>query len=172
MISETLSIGLLIARLAIGLLMAAHGAQKLFGWFGGAGLKHFGEMMSQMGYRPAILFATAASIGEFASGLLIAAGFLGPVGPAVMLSVMVVAIVAVHWPHGLFAMQNGIEVPLLYAIASIVFAVVGYGMYSIDALIGSASPWSPVLTWSALAVGVLGGLVNSAIKRPVRREGV
>ena len=170
--SETLSTGLLIARLAIGLLMGAHGAQKLFGWFGGPGLKRFGEMMGQMGYRPGILFATAASMGEFASGLLIAAGFLGPVGPAVMLSVMIVAMIAVHWSHGLFAMQNGIEVPLLYAIASIVFAVVGYGRYSIDALIGVGSPWSPLLTWSVLAVGLIGGLVNSAIRRPVRREGV
>ena len=89
-----------------------------------------------------------------------------------MLSVMVVAIIAVHWSYGLFAMQNGIEVPVLYAIASIVFAVVGYGTYSIDALIGAASPWSPVLKWSVLAVGLLGGLVNSAIRRPVRRDGV
>ena len=128
--------------------------------------------MGQMGYRPAILFATAASFGQFASGLLIATGFLGPVGPAVLLSVRVVAMIAVPWPHGLFAMQNGIELPLLYAIASIVFAVVGYGEYSIDALIGAASPWSPVLTWSVLAAGLLGGLINSAIRRPERREGV
>ena len=166
----TLSAGLLIARLAIGLLMAAHGAQKLFGWFGGPGLRRFGEVLAQMGYRPGLAFASAAAVGEFASGLLIALGFLGPIGPALMLSVMIVAMITVHWSHGVFAMKNGIEVPLLYAVASIVFAVVGYGAYSLDALLGAANPWPAPLAWGALAVGLLGGLANSAIRRPPQEK--
>ena len=78
--------GLLIGRLVLGLIMAAHGAQKLFGWFGGYGLNATGEFFVQLGFAPGRLFAFAASAGELASGLLVALGFLGPVGPALMLS--------------------------------------------------------------------------------------
>src|SRR3989337_1425517 len=100
---QTMSIGLLIARVVIGLLMAAHGAQKLFGWFGGYGLRATGEFFGQLGFHPARPFATAAALGEFISGLLIALGLLGPIGPAVLLAVMVVATISVHWQNGLFA---------------------------------------------------------------------
>src|SRR5688500_15744866 len=110
--------GLLIARMVVGLLMAAHGAQKLFGWFGGYGLNRTGEFMVQLGFRPGCTFAAAASVGEIASGLLVALGALGPIGPALMISVMIVAAITVHWSHGVFAMNNGIELPLLYATAA------------------------------------------------------
>ena len=81
---QTVSIGLLIGRLVVGLLMAAHGAQKLFGWFGGHGLEGTGRFFGSLGFRPGRRFATLAGLGELASGLLIALGFLGPVGPAIM----------------------------------------------------------------------------------------
>src|SRR4051812_48722982 len=99
---DSLSTGLLIGRLVIGLLMAAHGAQKLFGWFGGYGLRGTGEFMVQLGFRPGAAFAVAAGLGEVASGLLVALGFLGPIGPALMISVMLVAAVSVHLKNGLF----------------------------------------------------------------------
>src|SRR5947207_12242247 len=102
--------GLLIARLILGLLMAGHGAQKLFGWVGGYGIAGTGGFMESLGFRPGRLFAIAASVSEAISGLLMALGFLGPVGPAIMLSVMIVAAVSVHW-HGVFATSNGVEVP-------------------------------------------------------------
>ena len=172
MSAETSSIGLLVARLAIGLLMAAHGAQKLFGWFGGLGPKKAGDAMAQLGFRPGVAFAIVAGATEVVSGLLVAIGLFGPVGPALMLSVMIVAIVAVHWSHGVFAMTNGIEVPLLYAIASIVFAGVGYGGHSLDALLNIGGVWSPQLTWAVLSVGFVGGLANAFIRRPVQRQGV
>ena len=143
------SIGILAARLVIGLLMAAHGAQKLFGWFGGGGPTKTGDVMAQIGFRPGLAFAIVAGAIEVVSGLLVAVGLIGPVGPALMLSVMIVAIVAVHWSHGVFAMNNGIEVPLLYAIASIVFAGVGYGAFSLDALLNIGGLWSPSLTWGS-----------------------
>src|SRR5580765_8319606 len=90
--------GLFVARLVIGPLMAAHGAQKLFGWFGGYGLAGTGGFFEGLGFRPGRLFAGAASVAEITSGLLVALGFLGPAGPAIMLSVMVVAAFSVHWP--------------------------------------------------------------------------
>src|SRR5437762_3853582 len=88
--------GLLIARLVFGLMMAAHGAQKLFGWFGGHGLAGTAGFLEALGFRPGRAFATTASVSEFGSGLLVALGLFGPVGPALMLSVMIVAAVSVH----------------------------------------------------------------------------
>jgi putative oxidoreductase len=160
-----LDLAFLIARVMIGLLMTAHGAQKLFGWFGGHGLKATGEFFGKLGFEPARLFATAAALGEFTSGLLIALGLFGPVGPAILLAVMVVAAISVHWKGGLFATTNGIELPLLYSIAAVRFALTGPGGYSLDAALGLQWVWTPKVIWVALAIGVLGGVVNLALRR-------
>lgn len=160
-----LSIGLLFARLVVGLLMAAHGAQKLFGWFGGHGLHATGEFLVKLGFPPGRLFATAAALGELTGGLLVALGFLGPVGPAVIIAVMLVAAVSVHWRNGLFATNNGIELPLLYATGAFGLALAGPGPYSIDALLGTTSRWTPAVTWIVLAVGFVGGLGNLFMRR-------
>ncbi len=115
MTEQMIAQGLLLARLVLGLLMAAHGAQKLFGWFGGHGLAGVSGFFEVLGFRPGRPFAIAAAGGELVSGLLMATGFLGPIGPALMLSIMIVAAVTVHLKGGVFATSNGIEVPLLYA---------------------------------------------------------
>ena len=158
--------GLLIARLVFGLLMAAHGAQKLFGWFGGHGLAAVGGMFESLGFRPGRLFAIAAGAAELGSGMLIAFGFLGPVGPALMLSVMIVAAISVHWQNGLFSMSNGIELPLLYGAAAAALALTGPGTYSHDALLGLSSLWTPGLAWSTLGLAILGGVGNLALRQP------
>src|SRR5436190_6194739 len=101
--------GLLIARLVFGLLMAAHGTQKLLGWFGGYGLTGTGGFFESLGFRPGTLFAALAATSETAGGLLLVLGFLGPVGPALVVSVMIVAAVTVHLSHGVFAATNGVE---------------------------------------------------------------
>ncbi len=160
-----LDLAFLIARGMIGLLMAAHGAQKLFGWFGGHGLKATGEFFGQLGFQPARLFAMAAAVGELTSGLLIALGLFGPVGPAMMLAVMVVAAISVHWRNGLFATTNGIELPLLYSIAAVRFALTGPGRYSLDAALGFQWAWTPKVIWAALSLGVLGGMANLVLRR-------
>src|SRR6266436_1621566 len=105
-----LNLGLLLIRVIFGLVMAAHGSQKLFGWFGGYGLAGTGGFFESLGFRPGRLFAALAGAGETFGGVLLALGFLGPVGPALVLSVMIVAAATVHWHHGLFATSNGIEV--------------------------------------------------------------
>jgi putative oxidoreductase len=160
-----MDLGLLVARLVLGLLMAAHGAQKLFGWFGGHGLAGVGGYLESLGFRPGRLFAVAAAVGEVGSGLLVALGLFGPVGPALMLSVMIVAAVSVHWRNGVFAMSNGIEVPLLYATGAVALALTGPGLYSADRLLGLSSLWSPTVTAVALLVGALGGIANLALRR-------
>ncbi|OFW26890.1 MAG: hypothetical protein A3H97_21820 [Acidobacteria bacterium RIFCSPLOWO2_02_FULL_65_29] len=158
--------GLVLARLVLGPLMAAHGAQKLFGWFGGHGLAGAGGMFETLGFRPGRAFAAAAAVGEVGSGVLITFGLLGPVGPAILLAVMVVAAVSVHWRNGLFAMSNGIELPLLYAAGAAALALTGPGAYSLDAVLGLTPLWTPSISWAALAIGGLGGAANLALRRP------
>ncbi|HEX8030372.1 MAG TPA: DoxX family protein [Vicinamibacterales bacterium] len=155
--------GLLLARVVFGLLMAAHGAQKLFGWFGGYGLAGTGGFFESLGFRPGKLFAAAAGGTEFAAGLLIALGLLGPLGPALVVSVMIVAMATVHWANGLFAQNNGIEVPLLYTVAAAAIALTGNGAYSLDAVLGLT--WPAQVVWVALVLGVVGGFANLAIRK-------
>ena len=133
--------GLLLARMVLGLLMAAHGAQKLFGWFGGYGLAGTGGFFESLGFRPGRLFAAAAGSTELAGGLLVAAGLLGPLGPALILATMIVAIATVHWQNGVSAQNNGVELPLLYLVAAVVFALTGFGAYSFDAALRLT--WQP-----------------------------
>jgi putative oxidoreductase len=145
--------------------MAAHGTQKLFGWFGGYGLAGTAGFFESMGFRPGRVFVAAASLTEITGGLLLALGFLGPVGPALMLSVMIVAAVTVHWEHGLFATSNGIEVPLLYAAGAVTLALTGPGLFSLDALLGLGAVWTPAIVWAAIAIGAVGGVVNLGLRR-------
>jgi putative oxidoreductase len=161
---QTLSIGLLLMRIVVGLIMAAHGASKLLGWFGGYGLRGTGEFFVQLGFQPGPAFAAAASLSEIISGLLVALGFLGPIGPALMVSVMIVAMITVHLGQGLLA-PKGIEVPLLYAVAAFGLALTGFGEYSVDALLGVAGRWSAGFTWIVLMLGVAGAFVNLAFRR-------
>ena len=161
----TLSSGLLLARLVLGLLMVAHGTQKLFGWFGGYGLAGTAGFFESLGYRPGRTFVTVASLAEVTGGLLLALGFLGPVGPALILSVMIVAAISVHWKNGLFATANGIEVPLLYATGALALALTGPGLFSLDALLGLESLWTPGIVWATIAIGVVGGVVNLGLRR-------
>jgi len=164
-----MDVGLVLARFVLGLLMAAHGAQKLFGWFGGYGLEAVSGMFESLGFRPGRLFATAAATAEAASGVLMALGLFGPVGPALMLAVMIVAMASVHWQNGLFATSNGIEVPLLYATGAATLALTGPGSYSLDTWLGLASLWTPALTWGALGIGIIGGVVNLAVRQTPAR---
>jgi putative oxidoreductase len=155
--------GLLIARMVFGLLMAAHGTQKLFGWFGGYGLAGTAGFFEQLGFRPGKLFAGAAAGTETIAGLLVAFGLLGPLGPALIVSVMIVAAATVHWQHGLFASNNGIEVPLLYGVAALTLALTGYGAISLDAVLGLT--WSEQVIWTVLGLGIVGGFANLAIRK-------
>ena len=160
-----LALPLLFVRLVIGLAFAAHGAQKLFGWFGGYGLAGTGGFLETLGFRPGRVFAAAAGVSELVGGLLIAAGLFGPVGPMFVIAAMLVAIVTVHLRNGFFAASNGVELPLLYLLTGLIYAFGGYGVLSLDATFGIASVWTAGIVWGIVILGFAGGLLNLAVRR-------
>src|SRR5207302_6021531 len=126
---------LLIARLLLGGALFAHGAQKLLGWFGGYGIKGTGGFMETLGFRPGSLFAAAAGLGEVGGGLLTALGLGGPIGPALIIMVMLVAILTVHLPNGFWQTANGYELNTMNIAGALTFAFVGFGPFSLDAIV-------------------------------------
>ena len=157
--------GLLAVRLGLGLAIAAHGAQKLFGWFGGHGLAGTGGFFEAIGFRPGKPFAAIAGFGEGAGGLLIALGLFGPVGPALVLATMIVAAVAVHLKNGFWAANNGVELAYVYAFGALAIAFAGFGSLSLDTLL-RITPTSPSAVYGVLAVGAIAGLLPLPLRRP------
>jgi putative oxidoreductase len=153
-----MSVGLLILRLVVGLGLAAHGAQKLFGWFGGYGIVGTGQFLEQLGFRPGRLRASQAGIAELVGGLFLAAGFLTPAAAAAIVAVMLVAAVSVHVTKGFFAQSGGYEYTLVLGAAALALAFTGPGAISIDQALGlswSGEAWG----FGALAAGLIGGAV-------------
>ncbi|TYS90628.1 DoxX family protein [Rossellomorea aquimaris] len=127
--------GLLVIRLVVGLTFAAHGAQKLFGWFGGHGLQGTGGFFESIGIQPGKTMALLAGLSEVAGGLLFAAGFLTPLAALLIIGTMIVAIVKVHGPNGYWVTQNGTEYNVMLIVVALGVALVGAGSFSIDALL-------------------------------------
>lgn len=128
-------LGLLIVRLIVGLAFAAHGAQKLFGWFGGYGPKGTGGWFESIGVKPGVFAAVAIGIVEFVGGILFAAGLLTPVVAILLAFTMVGAIVKVHAKNGFWNTSNGYEFNLVLIAILIAVAFSGAGSLSIDALL-------------------------------------
>ena len=160
-----MSIGLLLLRMVVGLTLAAHGSQKLFGWFGGGGIEGTAPAMEQLGFVPGRRSAVMAGLAETGGGVLLTLGAATPVAAAVLLAVMVVAIVSVHLKQGFFVMQGGYEYPLVLGLAAMSVALTGPGRLSVDALIGldlAGAGWG----CAALVVGLVGSGIQLASRRP------
>ena len=162
-----MDVGLLIARTVFGLLLAAHGCQKLFGWFRGAGVGGTAAFFESLGFHPGRLFVMAAALGECGGGLLLALGLLHPAAAAAVIPVMIVAIATVHWGNGLLA-PDGIEHPLLYLATAVSLALTGPGSLSLDTLLGLTHWSTPAVTAIALTAGVLGGVLGLGLRRTGR----
>jgi putative oxidoreductase len=160
-----LALPLLLVRLIIGLGFAAHGTQKLFGWFGGYGLTGTGGYFESIGFKPGRFFAFAAGFSELLGGLLVALGLGGPIGPMFVIAAMLVAIVAVHLRNGFFAQNNGVELPLLYLLVAVYYGFAGSGPLSLDAALGLNGVWTPALDWVFVALGFIGGFANLVVRR-------
>jgi len=156
-----MAIGLLILRLFVGLTLAAHGAQKLFGWFGGYGLAGTGGFLEQLGFLPGKRHALFAGLAELVGGLLLALGFATPLAATLIISVMFVAIATVHLKHGFFNHNQGYEYNLTLAVVALSVAIIGAGPLSVDAALGLQDA-GPVWGLAALLAGVGGGAVQLA----------
>ncbi len=166
-----MSVGLLILRLVVGLSLAAHGAQKLFGWFGGYGLTGTGQFLEPLGFRPGWRQALLAGLAETLGGLFLAAGFLTPAAAAAVVAVMLVATVSVHLKSGFFAQGGGYEYTLVLGAAALALAFTGPGVISADHALGielSGETWG----LAALAAGVFGGAVPLLARTPAETAAV
>lgn len=124
--------GLLLIRLTFGLLMAAHGAQKLFGSFGGPGLTATGKGFAALGYRPGKFFAVIGGLSEFLGGLGLAAGLLTPLAAAALIGVMINAMATVTGAHGLWNGDGGVEYSVCITVVALAVAAIGPGRLAVD----------------------------------------
>jgi putative oxidoreductase len=161
-----MSIAFLVIRLILGLGLAAHGTQKLFGWFGGYGISGTGGFFEGLGFRPGWLFALMAGLGETVGGVLTFLGLGGAVGPMLIILVMLVAIGTVHYNKGFFVTNGGWELNAAYIATALAVAFAGSGIYSLDNALGSTFLTNATQVWYALAATVIVAALNLLARRP------
>jgi putative oxidoreductase len=156
-------------RVVIGLLLAGHGGQKLFGWFGGHGVEGTGGFFHSLGFRPGKQFAIVAGSSEFVGGSLFAVGFFTPFAAAAIVGVMFNAVAAVHAKNGPWVTNGGWEYPVVIATVAAGVAFTGAGAASFDHLFGadmSGTQWGI----GAVALGLLAGVITDLYRRVTSRQ--
>jgi putative oxidoreductase len=151
----------LLARLAIGGMFAAHGTQKLLGWFDGPGIEGTTGMMGKLGLAPARTNALAAGASETFGGIGIALGAATPLAATSLIATMTTAIRTVHWKNGFFVTNGGFEYNLTIIAALMLIADAGPGPLSVDAAFGIEES-GPGVALAVAAAGVLGSTVTLA----------
>jgi putative oxidoreductase len=165
-----MSVGLLILRLVVGLLLIGHGTQKLFGWFGGYGLEGTGQFFASLGYPPGKAMPFLAGAAEAGGGLLFAMGLFTPLAAAAIMGVMLNAILTAHRGKGLWVTNGGSEYPIVLFTVALTTAFAGPGRYSLDYAYGwRTGGWKYALT--ALALALAAATVTLVLTRiPARRR--
>ncbi|MEU7324337.1 DoxX family membrane protein [Streptomyces griseoviridis] len=163
-------LGLLLLRVGTGGVLAAHGAQKLFGWFGGHGIEGTGQFMESVGYRPGKASATAAGLAEAGGGALLALGLATPAAGAAAAGAMAGA-AALHTPNGFFSQAGGYEYPALLGTTAASLAVAGPGRLSLDHALGHTLNRHWMVPAALAATGAVTALIISARNRRVGRGG-
>lgn len=158
--------GLLLMRLATGLIIAAHGAHKLFGWFGGPGIVGTEAMMAKFNLRPAKFWALVAGLVELVGGLLTATGLFMPLGPILIIADMLGALYYVHLPNGFWNYKGGYEWNLCIGAVALGLGMTGAGAYALDRVFQFALP-EPETLLVGLAVVVIGFGITLLISRRV-----
>ena len=134
-----MDLALLILRGVVGTFLAGHGAQKLFGWFGGLGLSRTAEWLDSVGFAPAKPWAILAGVLELVGGLLFALGLFCPLGSLGIGASMITAIAKIHWPK-VWATDGGFELPLKNLAVVVAVGISGPGMFSLDHALGTSLP--------------------------------
>lgn len=167
-------LGLLLLRLGAGGVLAAHGTQKLFGWFGGHGIHGTGQFMESVGYRPGKVSATAAGLAETGGGTLLALGLATPAAGAAAAGAMAGAS-AVHAPNGFFNQGGGYEYAATLGLAATGLAIAGPGRLSLDHALGHVVDrgWMvpTALAATAAVTALVVGARNRRLDRPGKEEG-
>jgi putative oxidoreductase len=163
-------LALALVRAVVGLVLAAHGAQKVLGVWGGPGLAGWTQGVSRMGMRPPVFWAWVSAFAELAGGLAFALGFLLPVVAAALTVQMGVAIARAHWGKGFWNTKGGIEFPFTLGAIAAINGIADAGTYSLDRVLGS-----PALGWgvyaAVLVVALIAYLVGSrAVAEPARTK--
>jgi putative oxidoreductase len=167
----SIAFGLLILRLVVGLTVAAHGAQKLFGWWGGPGMTTWTQVVQRLRIRPAQPWAWVAALSEFGGGLLLALGLLSPLGSLAIVGAMLVAIATVHLSKGFWVSKGGYEFNLTLIGSAVALAITGPGAYSLDNALGIhlPEPITLILGTIALIIGVTVTLVSRKQAEPIAK---
>ena len=131
------SLAALVLRVGLGLALMPHGAQKLFGWFGGYGLEGTGQWMASIGLQPGLLMAALAGAAEFFGGLALLLGLLTRPAAALTAFTMLIAVFSVHIGNGFFMANNGYEYAFVLLVAALSLLISGGGRYSVDGLISA-----------------------------------
>ncbi|MGW0902142.1 DoxX family protein [Streptomyces sp. NPDC002853] len=165
-------LGLLLLRVGTGGVLAAHGAQKLFGWFGGHGIEGTGAFMESIGFAPGKANAVIAGLAEAGGGTLLALGLATPAAGSAAAGAMAGA-TAVHAPNGFFSQAGGYEYPAFLGMVAATLAVTGPGAYSLDSSLGHSfnRSWMVPAALAGTALGVLVS-VGSRAKNVRERESV
>jgi putative oxidoreductase len=164
-----MSLGLLVLRVVVGLLFFGHGAQKLFGWYGGHGLAGTGAFFEQMGFPQGKRQAFTAGLFEAAGGLLLALGLFTPFAAAALIAVMTVAVIKVHAAKGPWVTEGGYEYNAVLMAVAFALAGVGAGNWSLDHAL-SFNLHGTAWALGALGAGILGGLLPLAEARIAARR--
>src|SRR6202049_3245850 len=156
------ALGLLILRLGIGLILAAHGAQKLFGVWGGPGMAGWTQSVQRLRIRPAQPWAWVAALSEFGGGVMLGLGLLSPLGSLAIIGAMLVAVATVHLANGFWNGKRGYEFNLSLIVGAAAIAFTGPGTYSLDNALGIhlPEPVSLIVGTIALVAGVSATLLS------------
>lgn len=161
----TMGLGIFILRVVIGLLYIGHGSQKLYGWFGGKGLQATARGYESLHLRPAKLWAVLGGLSEFLGGAGLTLGIFTPVAAALIVGAMLMAILKVHLPNGLWNQNRGFEYPLVNLLVAAFLGLFGPGAYALERTLKLSYPTDLVfvISLAAVVVGVLIGMVSGRL---------
>lgn len=163
-------VALLVLRATIGAIFAAHGLQKLLGWWDGPGWEGWKGFIAYLGLRPPLFWASISLVAELGGGLALIAGLLVPLAGAGLVAQSIVLFKKVHWPNGFWSTNGGIEFPLAFLVGAFAVQVLGPGAWSLDALLPVDVLYEPAVRWVSFGLAVAVALLAAFWPAPPEPE--